>query len=1432
MRLRRLFLALMALFLALGLATSSAVGRLAALAADSLPQSTGGDRWIPFNGSVTPAAPSMVVPRADATGVVLTALFPGVSAQEVTVAGQRFSRLSGEGFVGSSAIGLPDLPVLRKDVEIPFGAKVTLEVVDIGFTETTLAALGLQSIYPVQPSVEKMPGAQEATPFAMDAAFYARNTWYPAVPVALEQLYTVRGHRVQTVAVTPVRYNPATGAVQLIHSVTFRLKLTGSNIARTQALAERYASPVFESALADRILNYNQGQGQRAAVQNAAVGYLIITANAYRDALEPFVQLKESRGFDVTIVRLSDIPATTAAQIKAYIQNAYDNWTLPPSYVLLVGDTDTMPGWSSSSAAEITDLYYGTMDGSSDWVPDIGRGRFPVRSAAQTTIMVNKYLAYAQLMGEEAYLKKAAFLATCDNYTVAEGSHNYVINTHTLPGGYSGIFPNNPQAGGDRLYCITHNADATDIQASLNDGRWAVIYSGHGSWSGWEMDYSQTNVRNLTSTGIFPFVASHACISGDFAQTEVYGETWVLQENKGALVYWGSSDSSYWGEDDILERRMFDQLFTEVQGKGYADVATMTDFGLAGVQSAYPSSARYYWETYNILGDPSVRIFMEPDLPTFALDVAPTAFEICRTGTATATVTINSMLNYSGTVSLSHSALPANVTAAFDPDSATAPYSSTLTLDVATGAPAGAHTVEITATDQAAVALNKAVRLQIFGAEPAAPVLQAPADGATNQAVRPNLRWNPDSQAVSYGVQLDRTPLFTAPLVDAVSATSSYAVPTNLEGGQCYWWRASGQNACGTGAWSTPFHFSTLALAVSFWDDMESGTGNWSHAASQGVDRWALSTQQSHSPAQAWFVPDDSVVTDSRLWTTTPIPVTAGSTLTFWHRYQFEGTTYDGAVLEISTNGTTWLDLGSRITANGYNATISSNFSNPLAGRRAWGGDLTTWTQVTVNLADFAGQNIMLRWRLGCDSSSGDTGWFIDDIQISSPLAPNPAPILTSVVPAIASPSEETLLTLHGENFTGIPALQLGAPGAPGVTWLPSVTVVSSTTLTAVVPAGMAPGVYDLTLFNGDCQMATLPGALSVLDFEPLTGVLLDGPVLLATNAAGTYTAEPSPLNATQPLTFTWDNGAIGATAVYSWTVPGTYTVTVVAEQADGAPGAPGAIFTETLMVEVYQPLAGLTLAGPALLAVNAAGTYTVAPLPVDATQPFTFTWDNGVVGATAAYSWTVPGTYTVTVVAEQVHGATFTETLAVEVYQPLTGLTLAGPALLAVNAAGTYTVAPLPVDATQPFTFTWDNGVVGATAAYSWTLPGTYTVTVVAEQVHGAPGAPGATFTETLAVEVYQPLTGLTINGPAELQPGESGTYTVAPLPLNATLPLTYTWSNGTVGATADYSWDITGSHTITVTAQQVYGASQSATFNVSILQYRLFIPLILRGD
>jgi hypothetical protein len=54
---------------------------------------------------------------------------------------------------------------------------------------------------------------------------------------------------------------------------------------------------------------------------------------------------------------------------------------------------------------------------------------------------------------------------------------------------------------------------------------------------------------------------------------------------------------------------------------------------------------------------------------------------------------------------------------------------------------------------------------------------------------------------------------------------------------------------------------------------------------------------------------------------------------------------------------------------------------------------------------------------------------------------------------------------------------------------------------------------------------------------------------------------------------------------------------------------------------------------GPARLRPGETGVFTATYTPITATLP-TLEWSNGVVDPTAAYSWTVPGRYTITITA------------------------------------------------------------------------------------------------------------------------------------------------------------------------------------------------------
>ncbi len=1382
------------------------------------------ERWLPFDGTSGPEEPALTLLAADAAKIELHADLPGAYAADLEADGQRFTRLYGPGYGHGTEFGLPDLPVLRREVEIPYGAAVSLEMVQAEYSDYTLVELGLQAIYPLQPPLPKVPGAEDR-PLSIDHEFYANGRIFPASPLALGEAYVVRGHRVLPVEVWPVAYDPSAATVRLYRRVTFRLRLEGGDVVLTAAMAERYASPAFEQRLSRTVLNYNQGRPGSQLGIGAPVGYLIITADAYYDAMLPFANLRAGRGFDVTMLTCTAIGGCLSANnVKAYIQNAYDTWPIPPSYVLLVGDTDTVAGWASQAAGEITDLYYATMDGAGDWHPDIGRGRFPVRSPAQTTLMVDKYLLYANLTGQEPWLKNAAFPATCDLYQVAEGTHNYVIDTHTGPNGYTGNFPNPGQYGGDKLYCITYGATGSDIQTALNDGRWVVIYSGHGSHTGWEMGYGQSQVRSLTNYGMFPFVASHACITGDFSLPEVYGETWVLQENKAALAFWGSSDSSYWDEDDVLERVMFDSLFAP--GTPHADVTEMTYDGLAAVETSYPGSARYYWETYNVLGDPALKVFLEPDLPTFLLSVEPTAHELCSSGSVTSSVVIASLLGYSETVYLETGPLPVSITATFDPASAPAPFTATLTLQVAPGTPADDYAIVVTATDSVSWTHDTIVNLRVATAPPDAPALVSPPDGAVDQDLQPTFEWDPPPLASGYRLQVDYSPLFGAPLIDVADLIDPEYTPAEpLAGGRCHWWRVQGDNTCGTGAWASPFHFATVALRSDFFDDIEAGPGLWTEAVAQGVAHWHIVDSDSHSPTHAWFVEDDDITTDSRLWNTAAVPLVSGSLLTFWHRFGFESS-WDGGVIEISTNGgASWSDLGNDIVSGGYNGTLYSS-GNPLGGRPAWTGSSGGWEEVVVDLSDYAGQSAHIRWREGCDGSVGAEGWHVDDVLITSPLPPNPAPLLDSIVPDHGSTYVDTPVQILGSAFLDTPSARLGQ------TWLLSITLVSSTTLDAVVPAGMPAGTYDLILYNGDCQQAILPDAFTVIAqcITPTVELDSDSPVELGTAMHFTATM----ISGTAPFTYSWDFGGPGygsgldsATPVYTYTSAGAYSVSVLVENPCGSDAS-----TTTVEVFCVPPAASIESDSPVQLGQAMHFTSSVT-----GTGPFTYSWDLGDgLGSSdqpnPVYTYTAAGDYTVTLTVEGACGtdvATTTVTVISGCLEPQVDVASDSPVLLGQPTHFTSTVS-----GTEPFTYSWDFGDgLGSSdqphPVYTYTAAGEFTVTLTVENACGQDTAVTlvTVVSERLAPEVY-----IASDSPVDLGQPMRFTSTVSGI-----RPFTYTWDFGDgLGSSSlanpTYTYTTTGQFTVTLTVDTPCG-SDMATILVTVrpITYRYFLPLVFKA-
>ncbi len=548
------------------------------------------NNWISHN------KPLVEVAESNWDTIEIEVVIDGFQNRDLKTKGGIFTQLSLDDNAFKGEEGEPRLPVIRKLVEVPYGADVTL---DYQIESIKTIDLGAYQLIPVQPPIPKLPGALEAAEFKMDSRVYRQNRFLSEPEVRIQDIDYMRGHRLVVLEISPVSYNPGHNLVQYSARMSIRLNLQDADQELTAMKDYRYYSAPFEMFFEANVINHGSYRDRSFTFPPpASVGYMILNIAAYTEAIQPLVEWKTVQGYDVTVV---DVPSgATTTTIKALIQNAYDNWLNPPSYVLLNGDTDTLPAYSGESSGSADDNQYTELEGVGFYTPDVMIGRFSVRSVTDVQNILTKSLQWDMTsMPDTSYLKDSLFLASSDHGSMLEGTHEWSWNNHIKP--Y------------DQLRNIYHpvyerqGGNTTHFAANVNEGRSLVNYSGHGYGDGSGtacIKFVHSDVQALTNANKYPHVMVFACGTNLHNQTISFGERWLLEANKGSVSFWGTSDSSYWDEDDDLERAIYQ---TQNQDYQYS-LSAMYFSGLYKIYQAGYSSAAYYYDIYNLMGDPSLPI--------------------------------------------------------------------------------------------------------------------------------------------------------------------------------------------------------------------------------------------------------------------------------------------------------------------------------------------------------------------------------------------------------------------------------------------------------------------------------------------------------------------------------------------------------------------------------------------------------------------------------------------------------------------------------------------------------------------------------------------------------------------------------------------------------------------------------------------------------
>ena len=381
-------------------------------------------------------------------------------------------------------------------------------------------------------------------------------------------------------------------------------------------------------------------------------------------------------------------------------------------------------------------------------------------------------------------------------------------------------------------------------------------------------------------------------------------------------------------------------------------------------------------------------------LDVTAFSATPANQTVCAPNNALYNISVG----YAGQVTFNVTGNPAGTTSSFSVNPVAGPGNTVLTIGNTGAAAPGAYSMTLTGAYTGG-SQNTPLQLIVSNAAPGSVTLTAPANGATGVSATPTFTWSPVAQAASYSIQVATSPSFANIVASASGLTATSFTPAGaFNTSTTYYWRVWADNACGTGAYSAVYSFSTVAApgdcgpglqpSIVLTEGFEGGANGWTLGSGSTGNTWALWTTNVHSGSYAYHAAGSSTVSDQRL-VSPPIVVPSSQspvTLKFWNRQVLESRTggcYDAGILEVSTNGgATWAQITSGLLTDPYNGPIASG--NPLVGLNGWCGDPQDWLNSIVDINAYAGQTVQFRFRLGTDTSVGREGWTIDDVVVQS----------------------------------------------------------------------------------------------------------------------------------------------------------------------------------------------------------------------------------------------------------------------------------------------------------------------------------------------------------------------------------------------------------------------------------------------------------------
>ena len=512
--------------------------------------------------------------QSDKTGVDFKVKFNEFTEEEIQFADTIYQRIEIDNGGLTAEYGKAELPARSFYVAVPRGAEILLSYDTSGYT-----TVSNYRIYPSQPPKPETDGFIDP-PFTKNETFYATDSFYPSEIVEINKRIIIRGCEIAMITIYPCSYNPVTKEIRKYDDIQINVDFVGGT---DEFIPERLRSIYFQPFYDAFLINNNVIERVKFSNPEGNMGtlstedradLLIVVHDDYYDEILPLAAWRHFTGIETKVVTFSEI-GSSSSDLLDYMTDAYNDWELPPSFLLIVGEADQVPvnylyTHPYHYTKTGTDHWYVAVDGS-DYYPDMHTGRISVEDEDELTIVVNKILSYSK----EPYMDEDWFqnilLAAKEEY-----GRFFVYTSERIfdfldPLGYSC----------DRQYVGTSPPGSTQgVIDAIDDGVIIANHRDHGasqndgySYTGWSSPQFDTDhiLNDIDNGEKYPVMFSLNCDSGWFdgetdsnsGNYESIGEIGIRVENKGFIAVVASTRVSYSGYNDELCVGFYDAMFQE-----------------------------------------------------------------------------------------------------------------------------------------------------------------------------------------------------------------------------------------------------------------------------------------------------------------------------------------------------------------------------------------------------------------------------------------------------------------------------------------------------------------------------------------------------------------------------------------------------------------------------------------------------------------------------------------------------------------------------------------------------------------------------------------------------------------------------------------------------------------------------------------------------